>query len=113
MGLIIFPSVTSFGLQNESLQGATLVFITLPEVFAHMLGHRDMVVGILHAAYCRSATSTISIAEVTIAFLADRFRLSRIKACLLTLMPLFLFSSLCSLSQGPLSEITIVDRNIF
>lgn len=113
MGLIIFPSVTSFGLQNESLQGATLVFITLPEVFAHMPATAIWSSAFFMLLTVAALTSTISIAEVTIAFLADRFRLSRIKACLLTLMPLFLFSSLCSLSQGPLSEITIAGRNIF
>ena len=36
MGFIIFPAVMSFGLAGESLQGATLVFVTLPEVFAQL-----------------------------------------------------------------------------
>ena len=40
MGLVIFPAVKSFGLDDEPLRGATLVFVTLPEVFAPACGHR-------------------------------------------------------------------------
>ena len=36
MGLVIFPAVKSFGLDDEPLRGATLVFVTLPEVFAQL-----------------------------------------------------------------------------
>ena len=36
MGGLIFPAVTTFGLQNESMHGATLIFVTLPEVFARL-----------------------------------------------------------------------------
>lgn len=36
MGFIIFPAVTTFSLEGESLSGSTLVFVTLPEVFARM-----------------------------------------------------------------------------
>ena len=113
MGLIIFPSVTTFELQGESLAGVTLVFVTLPEVFAHMPATQVWSSIFFLLLTVAALTSTISIAEVTIAFLSDRFRIKRIKACLLTLLPLFLFSSLCSLSQGPLSDITIFGRNIF
>ena len=113
MGLIIFPSVTTFELQGESLAGVTLVFLTLPEVFAHMPATQVWSSIFFLLLTVAALTSTISIAEVTIAFLSDRFRIKRIKACLLTLLPLFLFSSLCSLSQGPLSDITIFGRNIF
>ena len=38
MGLIIFPAVTTFGLSGEDMRGATLVFVTLPEVFSRMAG---------------------------------------------------------------------------
>ena len=38
MGLIIFPAVKSFGLDSnpDAIKGVTLVFVTLPEVFAQM-----------------------------------------------------------------------------
>ena len=40
MGVIIFPTVFSYGLDLESLRGTTLVFVTLPEVFSQMPGAR-------------------------------------------------------------------------
>lgn len=36
MGIIIFPAISSFGLDNSGLRGTTLVFVTLPEIFASM-----------------------------------------------------------------------------
>ena len=58
-------------------------------------------------------TSTVSLSEVTIAFLQDRFGMSRVKACLLALTPLFVLSSLCSLSFGSMSGFTIFGLNLF
>lgn len=113
MGFIIFPAVMSFNLQGEGLEGATLVFITLPEVFAQM--HATQLWSALFFLLLTVAalTSTISIAEVSVAFISDRFRMSRIKSCLIVMLPLLLFSSVCSLSQGPLSHITVMGLNIF
>ncbi len=113
MGIIIFPAVMSFGLQGEAVQGTTLVFVTLPEVFAHMpltqLWSSLFFMLLLVAAL----TSTISIAEVTIAFFQDRLNMRRITACLAVLMPLFLFSTLCSLSLGSLDNVRIFGKTIF
>ena len=50
---------------------------------------------------------------MSVAFIRDRFRMSRPKAVFAVMLPLFLFSSVCSLSQGVLSHITVYGRNIF
>ncbi len=113
MGIVIFPAVTTFGLGGESLRGATLVFVTLPEVFARMPASSFWSALFFLLLSVAAITSTISIAEVTVAFLHDRFRMRRRWAVVITLAPLFIFSSICSLSQGPLSDITIVGFNIF
>lgn len=113
MGLIIFPAVTSFGLMGEGLQGATLVFVTLPEVFQHMSMTRLWSSLFFLLLTVAALTSTISIAEVSVAFIRDRFNLSRWKACLTVIMPLFLLSAVCSLSMGPLNHIKIAGFNIF
>lgn len=113
MGLIIFPAVTSFGLQDGSLEGATLVFVTLPEVFSRMPASQLWSVLFFVLLFVAALTSTISIAEVSVAFMVDRFRMSRVKACLVVLLPLFVFSSLCSLSQGELSGFRIFGMTIF
>ena len=58
-------------------------------------------------------TSTISIAEVSVAFISDRFNIKRWKACLIALLPLFILSAVCSLSLGPLNYIRIAGYDIF
>lgn len=113
MGLIIFPAVMTFGLQGEGIEGATLVFVTLPEVFMQMPGSQLWSILFFLLLTVAALTSTISIAEVSVAFIRDRFGLSRIGAVLLVMLPLFLFSTLCSLSQGVLSGFTIFGYNIF
>lgn len=112
-GFVIFPAVSNFGLDGHSLRGATLVFQTLPEVFASMPGTRVWSTLFFTLLMVAALTSTVSLCEVSIAFLQDTFGLSRVKACLLALSPLFVFSSLCSLSFGSLSTFTIAGMNLF
>lgn len=113
MGFIIFPAVTSFGLSGEGLRGATLVFITLPEVFTQMALTRFWSILFFLLLTVAALTSTISIAEVSVAFVRDRFRIARWKACLIVLLPLFVFSSICSMSLGPWSDFRIAGFTIF
>lgn len=113
MGFIIFPAVTSFGLNGESLRGATLVFVTLPEVFAQMPATQIWSTLFFLLLSIAAITSTISIAEVSIAFICDQFDVKRWKSVLMVLTPLFIFSSICSLSMGPWSEYTIAGLTIF
>lgn len=113
MGIIIFPAVFSFGLNDADLRGATLVFVTLPEIFAQM--HFTQLWSILFflLLFVAALTSTISIAEVSVAWLQDRFKKSRLSATLIVMLPLFLFSSLCSLSFGSLNNFRIMGMTIF
>lgn len=113
MGLIIFPAVTSFGLAGESLRGTTLVFVTLPEVFQQMAGSQLWATLFFLLLTIAALTSTISIAEVSVAFIRDRFNIVRWKACLIVILPLFVMSTLCSLSLGPLDHIKFAGFNFF
>ena len=113
MGVIIFPAVTTFGLQDESLAGSALVFVTLPEIFARMGWTRLWSSLFFMLLTVAAFTSTISLAEVSVAFLKERFRLSRTKACLLVCLPLFVLSSVCSLSVGEWSGFKILGLTIF
>ncbi|MDE6277995.1 MAG: sodium-dependent transporter [Muribaculaceae bacterium] len=113
MGLIIFPAVKTFGLDKETLEGATLVFVTLPEVFSRLpfpILWSTLFFALLMVA---ALTSTVSIAEVAIAALEDRLGWSRRKAVLGALLPLLALSGVCSLSFSTLSDITIGGYNIF
>lgn len=113
VGLVIFPAVKSFGLDSEPLQGATLVFVTLPEIFARMPMPQLWSILFFLLLAVAAFTSTISIAEVSVATLQDRFGLSRTKAVLTSLLPLLVLSTLPSLSFGSLSDVTLFGKTIF
>lgn len=102
MGLVIFPAVASFGIGSGEgdLQGTTLVFVTLPEIFAHMGGSRVWSSLFFLLLSVAAITSTISGAEVAVAFVRDRFKVKRWRACLIVLLPMLVTSALCSLSLG-------------
>lgn len=113
MGLIIFPAVMTFGLTDHNLAGSALVFVTLPEIFAQM-GHTQIWSALFFLLLAVGAfTSTISLAEVSVAFLECRFGFGRTKAVLAVILPLFVLSSVCSLSVGPWSGYTICGMTIF
>ena len=115
MGLIIFPAVTSFGLNggSDTLKGTALIFITLPEVFMRMQQPAFWSTLFFLLLAVAALTSTISLGEVVILLLQDRFKLSRAKACLMVMLPLFVLSTICSLSIGPWADITILGMTIF
>lgn len=113
MGVIIFPAVTTFGLEGHALSGATLVFVTLPEVFSQMPFTQLWSTLFFLLLLVAAITSTISLAEVSIAFMQDRLGMRRSRACVAVIAPLFVLSSLCSLSQGSLSHIKICGLTIF
>lgn len=113
MGLIIFPAVMTFGLNGEGIEGATLVFVTLPEVFMQMPGTQFWSILFFLLLTVAALTSTISISEVSVAFIRDRFGFSRVKSVMIVMLPLFVFSTICSLSQGALADLTLFGYNIF
>ena len=113
MGLIIFPAVKSFGLDSEPLRGATLVFVTLPEVFANLPAPSVWSSLFFLLLLVAALTSTISIAEVSVKMMIDRFRLSRRAGVFIVLLPLLGFSAVCSLSFGSLSDFRIFGLTVF
>ncbi|MDE5869579.1 MAG: sodium-dependent transporter [Muribaculaceae bacterium] len=113
MGIIIFPAVSSFGLDGAQLRGTTLVFVTLPEIFAQMQFTQLWSLLFFLLLFVAALTSTISIAEVSVAWIQHRFNKKRWSATLIVMMPLFIFSTLCSLSFGSLSNFKIFGLTIF
>ncbi|MBD5311473.1 MAG: sodium-dependent transporter [Bacteroides sp.] len=113
MGVIIFPAVMSFGVDATQVRGTTLVFVTLPEVFMQLPGSRLWAIIFFTLLMVAALTSTISIAEVTISYIEDRWRRSRIAACMIVMLPMFVFGGLCSLSFGSLADFKILGMNLF
>lgn len=115
MGIIIFPAVTSFGLADDpaSLRGTTLVFVTLPEVFANLPLTRFWSSMFFLLLAVAAFTSTLSLCEVTIKLIETKCAISRLKSCLIVMCPLFILSAICSLSLCDWSNLTICGKPIF
>lgn len=113
MGVIIFPAVMTFGLQDSNLAGSSLVFLTLPEIFSRMDGTCFWSSLFFLLLTVAAFTSTISIAEVSVAYMEKHFGMSRKKAVATVLAPLIVLSPVCSMSVGPWSGYTICGLSFF
>jgi NSS family neurotransmitter:Na+ symporter len=110
-GLIIFPTVFSFGL--EPGQGPGLVFMALPAAFEAMpLGN---LFGFLFFVLLAIAalTSAVSLLEVPTAYFIDKLKWSRTKASIILSIAIFLVAIPCSLSLGSLSDFKIFGKTVF
>ncbi len=92
-GLIIFPSCFAFDISPD--MGPSLIFITLPNIFNHMVGGR--VWGTLFFVFMTfAAFSTIlAVFENIISCGMDLFHWSRKKSCLINLVALIVLSLPC------------------
>lgn len=110
-GLVIFPAVFAYGLKPDA--GVSLIFITLPAVF------KSMPLGTLFGALFFSLigiaaiTSTISLLEVVVSFISERFSLKRKTATFLSALVIFALSIPSILSFGSLAEVKLLGLNFF
>lgn len=110
-GIAIFPAVFAFGFQPDA--GPSLLFITIPAVFAAMpLGHFFMVLFFILAAIAATG-AMLSLLEVPVAFLNERLGLSRIKATLGTVALLALVGSTAALSNSLLADFKLFGMTMF
>ncbi len=101
-GVAIFPAVFAFGFKPDA--GASLLFITIPAVFASMpLGGVFMVLFFVLAAIA-TIGAMLSLLEVPVAFLAERTHMSRKVATLLTVVLLAVIGSAAALSNSTLAN---------
>jgi len=110
-GFAILPAVFAFGF--EPGVGPSLMFITLPSVFAAMpLG---AVFGLLFFILVLFAaiTSSISLLEVCTAYVIDEFKWSRTKATVVLACAIFVLTILSSLAMGPMANVLIFGKNFF
>ncbi len=81
-GVMIIPAVYTFsGIEGMDASGPSLMFISLPKVFAAM-GFAGNIVGCLFFAMVLFAalTSAVSVMEAVVSSLMDNFKLSRVKS---------------------------------
>ncbi|MEE1121733.1 MAG: sodium-dependent transporter [Prevotella sp.] len=115
-GVIIFPAAMSVGVSPDT--GPTLVFITLPNVFQQAFGATPwLCYGVTVLFYLllvmAALTSTISMLEITTAFVSEKFGLSRRKSAVMlgTITCVAGFAS--SMSFGNWSDITLFGMGFF
>ncbi len=86
-GVMIIPAVYVFmGREGMAASGPSLMFVSLPKVFAEMGGIGQFVGGLFFAMVLFAAlTSSISIMEAVVSSLIDRFGWSRKKAVVIEL----------------------------
>lgn len=115
-GIIIFPAVFSTGLRPDA--GASLVFIALPHVFQEAFGALPWLgyaVSVMFYALLVLATltSVISLHEVPTAWITESFHCSRHTAATIVTIVCLSVGTLCSLSMGAWSHLTLLGRNLF
>ena len=110
-GLMVIPGVFVFsgGSQTELGQGPSLMFNTLPKVFESMpMG--DLIGALFFLMVLFAAlTSAISLFEVIVASICDKFhKLTRTKVCLVLAAIIFVLGIPSSLGNGIWSSFTIL-----
>lgn len=110
-GVMIFPAVFSFGI--EPTAGPELVFITLPNVFEQLpFGNIWSFVFFVLLALA-ALTSTISLHEVSTAYVHEEYHISRKKAAVIVSIGVTILGILSSLSMGLLKSYTLFGLNFF
>ncbi|MGN0776698.1 MAG: sodium-dependent transporter [Candidatus Ventricola sp.] len=105
-GLIIFPACFSFGVQPDA--GPSLIFVTLPNIFAGMRGGRFW--GTLFFLFMTFAsfTTVISVFENLISNCIDMFGWNRKKAVIVNCVFILLASMPCLLGYNVLSDLHLI-----
>lgn len=110
-GLAVFPAVFAFGF--EPAAGPSLLFITIPSVFASMpLGGVFMTLFFILTAFAATG-AMLSLLEVPIAYMNERFAISRVKATLITTGLLAVVGAPAALSSSTLSGVKLFGMNFF
>lgn len=115
-GIIIFPAAMSVGINPDA--GPSLVFITLPNVFSQAFGSTPWLFYVVTLMFylllaMAALTSSISMLEITTAFVSEKFGLPRWKSAVILGVITCLAGIACSLSFGDWSHITIFGMGFF
>lgn len=110
-GIAIFPAVFAFGYAPEA--GPSLLFITIPAVFRSMPlgGIFNFLFFVLAAVAATGAM--ISLMEVPVAYLTERFKWSRLKSVTITAVSMAVLGVGAGLSSSVLKEFKIFSLTLF
>ena len=109
-GMMIIPAVFAFsGGDPEHLNaGPSLMFITMPKIFASMGFGRLIGVLFFTLVLFAALTSSIALTESAVSTIADEFKWSRFKCTTVMAVIMLALGTLSCLGYGPLAFITII-----
>jgi len=110
-GIAIFPAVFTYGFKPEA--GPSLLFITIPAVFSQMPFGNVFVVAFFVLGAIAATGAMLSIMEVPVAYLHQRFGVSRVKSTVLTVVLLALIGSTAALSNSLLANFKVLGMTMF
>ncbi len=113
-GLMIIPAVFEFsGGDKEALStGPSLMFVTLPKVFASMPGGKYIGTLFFFLVLFAALTSSVSILEAIVAGFIDTFRTKRLATTLAIAVYGFALGTVCSFGFGIWSNVKIIGFDI-
>lgn len=110
-GIAIFPAVFAFGF--EPAAGPSLVFMTIPAVFTAMPGGSIFMTLFFILTAVASVGAMLSLLEVPVAILSERYALSRKRASLYTILAIMALGVPAALSQSLSAELKVFGLNPF
>ena len=115
-GLVIFPAAFAVGIQPDA--GPSLIFITLPNVFQQAFSGIPALGYVCSIAFyvllaLAALTSTISLHEVSTAFLHEKFHFTRTRAAWIVTLGALVIGVVSSLALGEWSGYRVCGMNIF
>ena len=109
-GLMIIPAVFSFSGGDPSVlkAGPSLMFITMPKIFASMGFGRPVGIMFFLLVFFAAMTSAIALAESVISTFEDELHISRKKSAVILAIVMIALGTLSSLGYGPLATVTVI-----
>ncbi len=115
-GLLIIPAFSSFNGGDISgiSSGPGLMFTTMPKIFMG-IGDIGIVIAIAFfvLVFFAAITSSISLMEAVVASLSDKFKLTRKKSVVITLIVAFLLGIPSAISFGVLADFSVIGLSFF
>ena len=115
-GLMIFPAAFSVGVNPDS--GPSLIFLTLPNVFAQAFAGMPVLGYIISLLFfvllsLAALTSLMSLHEVSTAFIQEEFVITRRKAAVIVSVTTAIIGAFCSLSLGAVDGLSFFSKTLF
>lgn len=108
-GLLVIPIVYAFsGEAGLTASGPGLMFVSLPKIFAQMAGGRMMGLVFFVLVLFTAVTSSVSVMEAIVSSIMDRFKLTRGRACAITIIVSILLGVPSSMGNGEWANIKIL-----